>query len=93
MTATHSTGNPVITVEGAAYVIKVGSTDRFPGRPRDQVWYVVAFARDLDWQRHVPLAGPFETRAKATEALERYLDQPSYPALARDEIARAIRKS
>ena len=91
MTETKSIGNPVVTVEGATYVIKVGSTNRFPDRPREMTWYVVAFAGDPGW-RDVPLAGPFETRLKAAEALESYLSQTSYPSMACDTIVRATEK-
>jgi hypothetical protein len=90
MTTTESIGNPVITVEGATYVIKVGSTNRFPDHPREMTWYVVAFACDPGWP-DVPLAGPFETRLKAAEALDLYLSQASYPSMAWDEVVRATK--
>jgi hypothetical protein len=90
MTATQSIGNPVITVEGAKYVIKVGSTSRFPDHPREMAWYVVAFACDFGSQQ-VPLSGPFETKSKAAETLELYLSQASYPSIAYDEIIRATK--
>ena len=87
----QSTGKNVITVEGATYVIRVGGVNGFPSRTRETAWHVVAFACDPGWQ-NVSLAGPFETKQKAAEALELYLNQASYCSIACDEIIKAIRK-
>ena len=94
MIPAQSIGSPlVVTVDETEYVVKVGSGSTRPSKGQAPAWYVVAFARDLDWQRHVPLAGPFESEAKASEALVRYLTQSSYAAMAHDKIARANQES
>ncbi len=75
-----------ITVEGVTYVIKVGGVHHPPGRLPPIDWYVVAFAREHGWQQHVPLAGPFETRAAAAAALKSYLAQAGSAAKAAESI-------
>lgn len=73
MTAGPSSNTPIVTVEGARYLIKVGGAKWSPTQSKYTEWYVVAFACDLDGQ-NAPLAGPFGTKAEAAEALRLYAD-------------------
>ena len=89
MIGRQNPNDSAITVEGVAYVIKVGGVHRPPGRLQPVDWYVVAFTREHGWG-HVPLAGPFETKAEAAAALKSYLAQAGYAAKAGESI-RAFR--
>lgn len=79
MTGVTSSRDSAITVEGEAYVLKVGGENRPSVLTQDIKWYVVAFPCKLG-RPQVPLAGPFESKSEAAKALDTYLDQASHQA-------------